>query len=257
MYDPESLPLPESFYDPHEGSLPHIKRMVAERGKDARGPFTFSCNEAQLKQATAVEYGSLTLFDEALGQLLGSLERMGIADDTIIIFSADHGDMFGDHGLMLKFAAHYQGTINVPLLVSGAGIEPGESEALVGLVDLGRTILDLTDCPPYIGMQGHSLRPILEDPQAAVRDAILIEEAYQSDFLDIGQDMSLKTVVTADARLTLYQGFDGGELYDLKNDPAELNNLYGKPEAIQLQLEMVEKLAREMMAHSDLSRYPL
>ncbi len=257
LVDPAAVPLPETFYDPHEDSLPHIKRLLAERGKDALGPFTFSCSESQYRHAAAVEMGAIALLDEAIGRLLDTLDRLNQSENTVIIFCSDHGDMFGDHGLMLKFATHYQSTIQVPLLIAGPGIVPGETESLAGLLDLGRTVLDLAECPPYIGMQGHSLRPILEDPAAAVREAILIEEEYQADFLHIGQDLAMRTLVTADARLTLYEGLTDGELFDLQQDPLELTNLFNRPEGQALRLSMTEQLLREMLAHRDLSRYPI
>ena len=256
MYDPAQMPLPDSFDDPMTDGMPHFKRLLAERGKDSVGPFLFSCNEEQLRMATAVEYGAITFLDEAIGKLLQTLEELGAAENTIILFCSDHGDMFGDHGLMLKIGAHYQGAIQVPLLVAGQGIAPGQTDSLAGLLDIGRTVLDLADCQPYIGMQGHSLRPILEDETAVVRDAVLVEEGYQADLLQIGCDMTMRTLVTADARLTLYEGTPQGELYDLKNDPLELHNLFDKPEHMPLRLEMTEKLLRKMLAHRDLSRYP-
>ncbi|MCB8945084.1 MAG: sulfatase-like hydrolase/transferase [Ardenticatenaceae bacterium] len=256
MYDPAQIPLPESFYDPQTKGMPHFKRLIAERGKDAVGPFLFSCDEAQFRMATAVEYGAITFLDEAIGKLLQKLAELHLADDTIILFCSDHGDMFGDHGLMLKVGTHYQGATQVPLLIAGGGIVPGKTDSLAGLLDVGRTVLDLADCQPYRGMQGCSLRPILGDETAVVRDSVLIEEGYQADFLHVGCDLAMRTVVTADARLTLYEGTAQGELYDLKNDPLELNNLFDEPAHRPLRLEMTEKLLREMLAHRDLSRYP-
>ena len=104
---------------------------------------------------------------------------------------------------MLKFAAHYQ-VLNIPLLISGPGIEPGQTDSIASLLDLGRTFLEMADCQPYIGMQGNSLTPILADPAAEVRDSVLVEESYQADFIGSGRDLDLRTLVTDTARLTIY-----------------------------------------------------
>ncbi|MEM7332992.1 MAG: sulfatase-like hydrolase/transferase [Chloroflexota bacterium] len=257
LYNRDEIPIPETFQNQHEDGMPHLAKLASERGKNAMGPFTFSASLDQYREATAVEYGSITLLDEGIGRLMSHLETLGIADNTLIIFCADHGDLGGDHGLMLKFAAHYQGVLNIPLVIAGPNVSQGQTDSLASLLDVGQTILDVANCQPYIGMQGRSLVPILEDHQATVRDSVLIEESYQADFLNAGKDLCLRTLVTEDARLTMFHGLEDGELYDLGADPLETNNLYNKPEGQTLQNKMMAKLIQEMMAHRDLSRYPI
>ncbi|MFK7805423.1 MAG: sulfatase, partial [Anaerolineae bacterium] len=138
MYDRDAITLPETFHNDHADGMPHLKRMAADRGADKRGPFSFSVSEEQYREATAVEYGSITHLDEGIGRLINKLEELGVADNTVIIFCADHGDLGGDHGLMLKFAAHYQGTIQVPFLIAGPGIQPDKTESMACLLDIGR-----------------------------------------------------------------------------------------------------------------------
>ena len=257
MYDRADVSLPETFFDQHEDGLPHLARLASKRGNDVRGPFTFSISAEQYREATAVEYGAVTLLDENLGRMFDHLAERGVIDNTIIVFCADHGDFGGEHGLMLKFAAHYQGVLHIPLLIAGPEIMPGDTDSLACLLDLGRTILDLANCQPYIGMQGASLRPILDDISAEIRDSVLIEEEYQADFIGHGKDLSLRTLVTDRARLTIYHGLAQGELYDLENDPLETNNLFDKPEGQLLKMEMMTQLVQEMIGHRDLSRYPV
>ncbi|MBC8194123.1 MAG: sulfatase-like hydrolase/transferase, partial [FCB group bacterium] len=256
MYDPKNIPLPESFYDPHLDSMPHVQKLIANRGKDHHGPFPCGIDEEQYRHATAVEYGSISMIDEGIGELLNTLKRLGLEEDTIVVFTSDHADMFGDHGLMLKHALHYQGVVHVPLLVKVPGMTSGKSNSLVSLLDLGQTILDLTGCPEYKGMQGHSIRPILEESTAKVRDRVLIEEGMPVDVT--GQDTAycLRTLVTDNARLTIYDGFEHGELFDLKKDPEEFNNLFAKPEGAALKAEMMEKLAYTMMSYTNYGKAP-
>lgn len=257
MYDRDTIPIPKTFFNQHEDGLSHMKRIADERGKDALGPFTFSASLEQYREATAVEYGAITLLDEGIGRILDHLEAKGIADNTIIIFCADHADLGGDHGFLLKFTAHFQGVLRIPMLIATPNIVPGDSDSLVCLLDLARTILDLASCQPYIGMQGGTLRPILDDATAEVRDSVLVEEAYQADFLDASKELSLRTLITENARLTIYHGLEEGELYDLVADPLETNNLFDRPEAEQLKISMLTKLVQEMIEHRDLSRYPM
>ncbi len=257
MYNRDDIPIPETFFNQHEGGLPHLERMASERGADKHGPFTFSASLEQYREGTAVEYGSITLLDEGIGRIINHLAERGVADNTIIIFCADHADLGGDHGFLLKFAAHYQGVLRVPLLFAGPDILPGDSDSMACLLDLGRTILEMANCQPYIGMQGESLTAVLDDAAAEVRDSVLIEEEYQADFLGVGKDLCLRTLVTETARLTVYHGLEQGELFDLVNDPLETNNLFDQPQGQPLKIEMMTQLLQQMMAHRDLSRYPL
>ncbi len=257
MYDREAIPIPETFYNEHEDGMPQFKKMVSERGANKRGPFSFSPSLEQFKEATAAEYGSITLLDEGIGQLLAKLDELGIADNTVVIFCADHGELGGDHGLILKFASHHQGVIQVPFLIAAPGFDPSQTDSLACLLDIGQTVLDLAGEQPYIGMQGHSLRPVLQDGSAHVRDSVLVEEAYQADFIGLGKDHYMQSIVTDQHRLTIYFGSEMGELYDLENDPLETNNLFDDPQAAELKTQLMSKLIQEMIAHRDLSRYPV
>lgn len=256
MYDADEIPLPSSFYDTHEDSMPFIQEMVANRGNDHRGPFPFCMNEAQYRKATAVEYGSITMLDEAVGELLATLERLGLDENTIIVFTSDHADAFGDHGLMLKHAVHYLGVLNVPLLIKAPNVKADTTQSLASLLDVGQTLLDLADCPEYKGMQGHSLTPILQDPTATVRDRVLVEEGMPVGVTQQGSAYCLRTLVTDEARITLYEGLEHGELFDLQADPDEMKNLFGKPEGQVLQATMMEKLVRTMMAYQHYGKVP-
>ena len=251
MYDADEIPLPATFYDSHEDSMPYVQELVANRGNDHRGPFPFCMDEDQYRKATAVEYGSITMLDEAVGKLLATLERLGLDDNTVIVFTSDHADAFGDHGLMLKHAIHYLGVLQVPLLIHAPGMAAGKCDSLVSLLDIGQTMLDLASCPEYKGMQGHSLSPILAGSAESVRDRVLVEEGMPVDVTGLGSAYCLRTLVTDDARLTIYDGFEHGELFDLRRDPDEMNNLFAKPEGRELRAEMMEKLLYTMMAYTN------
>ncbi len=257
MYDPDSIPLPETFNDSHEDSMPHYRDMLAKRGEDKAGPFPFSLDEDQFRKAAAAEYGMISMIDDGVGELLAALDRLNLSESTIVIFMSDHGDMFGDHGIMLKHATHYDGVIRVPLLIKAPGVTGGKTDSLAGLLDLGKTVLDLAGCSPYIGMQGHSLTPLLNDQESSVRDAVLIEEDLPMDIEGYGSNTCVRTLVTQNTRLTIYACSDHGELFDLQNDPNEMNNHFAKPEGQELRMAMMEKLTREIIDHRDLGKFPI
>ena len=106
-------------------------------------------------------------------------------------------------------------------------------------------------------MQGASLKPLLDNTDAEIRDSVLIEEEYQADFIGHGKDLALRTLVTDTARLTIYYGLEQGELFNLVHDPLEMNNLFDRPEGVELKVEMMTKLLHDMIGHRDLSRYPV
>jgi arylsulfatase A-like enzyme len=188
--------------------------------------------------------------------VLDALQRSGQADDTIVIFTSDHGDMFGDHGLILKMFVHYDGVLRVPFTISGPGITPGVSDSLCNTLDLGETILDLCDVDSFFGSQGISLRPVIDDPAAEVRTELLIEEDQIRDGLSAGVQPRMRTLVTRDARITRYQNLDRHDLYDRANDPDELENRWDDPASGDLRREMGERLTEQMIAAANPSYRP-
>ncbi|MEX0941144.1 MAG: sulfatase-like hydrolase/transferase [Pseudomonadales bacterium] len=256
LFAPDEMHLPQSFDDPHTDSMPHYQLMVAHRGHmlfhnvDGWAP-----TEDQLRHALAAEYGSIALIDDGIGRILQALDAAGVADNTIIIFTSDHGDMFGDHGVMFKHAMHYKGCIRVPLVIARPGDKGQSTDAFAGSIDLARTILDLAEVDGYHGIQGTSLAPLLDDPAASVRDCIYIEEDQKEDMTGGGVDTRMRTLVSNDGRLTLYAGHSHGELF-AGDDLDEMNNLFSKPNGQALRHHMMEQLMREIMTHADVSPRP-
>lgn len=256
MYAPESIPLPRTFEDPHTHSMPFYRARLKYKGMQRFHVQPFAPTADQVRHCAAAEYGMISLIDESIGRVLDALDRGGLADDTVVVFTSDHGDMFGDHGMMLKGGMHYEGCTRVPLLVARPGRPGAATRALAGSIDIAQTLLELAGLPAYHGMQGASLVPILDDPNASVRDEVLVEEDEVFDLAGVGQSLRMRTLITADARLTLYQGTADGELFDLANDPDELDNRYGRPQWAALQSEMTDRMARALMTVADTSPKP-
>ncbi len=244
MYDPDDMPLPATYGDTHENSTWLAKAYANRSGNLDAIVLPFGPDEDQLKHALAAQYGMISLIDDCVGDIQKSLDELGLADNTIVIFTSDHGEMFGDHHIMLKGTMHYQGCIKVPLVINNPGSAAGQSDSLVSSVDLAQTILDLTDIEEYEGMHGTSLKPLLDSPEDQLRSELLIEDDYPADILRTGHPTRMRTLITPEARLTHYLGSDMGELYDFQNDPDELHNRFS--DTSPLRSELGQKLIDQM-----------
>jgi arylsulfatase A-like enzyme len=254
MYSPADYVMPATYHDRHLHSAPHYQQAIKEGPAGLRrGVNMFAPTEIELREMAAKEYGMITMIDDSIGTILQTLEQLGMSDDTIVVFTSDHGDMFGDHGVMLKGGMHYEGCTRVPLLVHVPGQQAGVCGSLVSSLDIGPTLLAQAGLPIFNGMQGFDMSPLLADPKARVRTEIFIEEDQLSDMLHVGTPLRMRTLVTEEARLTMYQGYAGVELFDLKNDPTESHN---QQDNAALRAPMTERLARAMMASDDLSPKP-
>jgi uncharacterized sulfatase len=181
---------------------------------------------------TAGYYGMVSLVDAQVGRVLAALDARGLEEETLIIFTSDHGELLGDHGQLFKGPVHYEGLLRVPLIVRGGQFEVGGSVTEpVGLVDLAPTIVQAAglDVPDW--MEG---RPLLDGP----RQHVLTENDHQAGF-----QISLRTLTTTRHKITRYVGQEAvGELYDLQEDPNERVNLWGSPGAWQLQSDLLSLL---------------
>ena len=164
------------------------------------------------------------------------LEDQGLAENTIVIYSSDHGDWLGDHGLILKGPMHYDGLLRIPLIMRGPNIEAGAiCDEPVSTLDLSATFLDYADTSPRLSQHGQSLRPVLEE--GASRDYALNE--WELLPTRAGVALSLQTVRTKTAKLTIDRLTMTGELYDLAEDPNELVNQFDSPSYAALQAELI------------------
>jgi arylsulfatase A-like enzyme len=192
------------------------------------------------------------MIDEAIGRVVSTLDRLGQTDDTIIVFTSDHGDMMGEHGLMLKGHMPFRGTQQIPLLISAPKCPPGRTDSLASSIDLGPTLMELCGIDAYDGIQGVSLNPILSDPVASVRDHILIEEDFPDFLASVTSTPSkTRTLVTRDTRYT--RNSDGHEMmFDKIADREERRELASSDRPRRS--EMLERLADALIAGADAAR---
>lgn len=252
MYDPGKIELPESF---GQGDLPPIQTLkeALRKGEDPRdnqSPFAVTADE--VRSIIALTYGMITMIDDAIGRVLKQLNSLGIAENTIVIFTTDHGDYMGDHGLMLKLLMHYQGIIRVPFIWHDP-TQPGFGQVDKGLgssIDISATTLARAGIQPFNGMQGRDLLST-EPPEA-----VLVEEDSQRRMIGFDQLQRVRTVVTNRYRMSLREGEDWNELYDLVSDPHEIHNLYDRPSAQPVRHELTEIMLRRIIDLQDRSPLP-
>lgn len=198
-------------------------------------------SDAQLREIIANTYGQIALIDHNVGRILLALDEAGIAENTIVIYSSDHGDWLGDHGLILKGPMHYEGLIRVPLIVRGPGVPKGKVvDAPVSTLDLGATFYDYAGASALMTQHGQTLRPLIETDDATRAFALNEWELLPTR---AGVGLSLRTVRTRRHKLTVDYASGAGEMYDLENDPNEMRNLFDDPAALPMRRELEEMLA--------------
>ncbi|TXT63324.1 MAG: Sulfatase [Promethearchaeota archaeon] len=245
LYSPEDVELPPSF-DDAKNLLEHP--FIGQHIKNARFRHLLPQNvdKETTKRFTALTYGSISMIDDGIGAILNKLEELGLSENTMIIFTSDHGDLCGDHGLILKGPAHYRGLINIPLLWKISGkTKNNVSDSLISTIDLPKTILNLLGIREKYHpkrMQGYDFSAVLENPEKKIRDQILIEHDEE-----ISKDkiMRLRTLVTENYRYTLYDSVsEFGDIFNLKDDPYEMNNLWYKE---NLRNQLNTRMLREII----------
>lgn len=259
MYPPEDIPLPPSFGAAHRDLPPHVRWLRDRRDAGQAVKNTqalFACTEREAREAVALNYGSISMIDDGVGRLLAELGRLGLAAGTVVVFTSDHGDFLGDHQLLLKGPIHYEGLVRTPFIWKDPTAPPRVSGALTQSIDLAPTVLERAGVTAHHGIQGRSLLPLIEGRAEGLRDELVVEEEGQRTYLGFAGRVRMRSLVTARHRLSVYDGVSWGELYDRGEDPHETVNLWDSAGAGKLRAELMERLARAMLAGSDTSPYP-
>ena len=262
MYRPEDAHVPESFFDMGNNPPPTLAWALEERaeGKAVRdqGQFLFVVNEREAREAIALTYGMMACVDDAVGKVLNHLDTLGLSDDTVVLYTSDHGDFLGAHRLLLKGPIHYQSVIRVPFLWRDPGSDQAGTacDALCGTVDLAPTILDRAGLSPYNGMQGRSLLPEAADLLDHGPGCVLVEDDQQRTVLGFASSPRVHTLVDGRWRMSIYDGADWGELYDLEADPLENHNRWSDSAFSETKAALLEAFVRREIALVDRSPLP-
>jgi len=225
MYDPKSIELPKE----PANDLDDIPKPALTRGAP-------NMTDDQRRQAIGAYYACVTHVDKQLGVLLDAMDRNKLWDNTIIVFTADHGWHLDNHGLWGKDSL-FQESAKVPLVIIAPGVTPAKATCprTVEMLDFYPTLAELAGLRPPEKVDGVSIAPLLKDPQAP-RDRPAYSVLRRGKLWGRG-------VYTEAFRYTEWgdEGSKGVELYDLKNDPREFVNLDKDP-ARQADLALLKKL---------------
>jgi arylsulfatase len=227
--------LPEPLF--RESDLAEQKRLaeVNFQGKAKQPTYP------EAKLTIAKYWAQIELIDENVGRMMEALEATGQRENTIVIFMSDHGEMAGDHGLNKKGCRFYEGLVRVPLIFSWPRrFQQGlQSEALVELVDIAPTLLELTGLPVPETMQGKTLLPILEGKADPQQHREFVRCVYYK-VLD-GPESYATMIRTREYKLVNYHGMETGQLFDLEKDPGEFENRWNDPVCAGARFELMRK----------------
>lgn len=251
MYNPDDFEPPENFDS--EASSEMLAWIRREQGTVRglhMGPNPVTKREIQ--EAMALTAGMITMIDDGIGRILDQLRHSGLAENTIVVFTSDHGELLGDHGLIFKGPMHYQSVTRVPLIWNDPRFKQMERTAgIASTLDLCPTILASAGVPAYQGIQGKNLVPALQTG-VKLREATLIEDDYTSEMC-FDQPPRLRTIQTERYRMSIIIGEETAELYDLESDPLETNNIYNDPAYSKVQAGLVLQLVHLMGDAADRS----
>ncbi len=256
MYDPKSVSLPDNW-DCSEDPCGYLERFdrPTHRGWD----------EGILREAIAQTYGMITHIDDCVGRLRDALTELGLTEGTIVVFLSDHGEYLGSHNLLLKGPWPYEPVVRVPLIWhTPQGRKGARVPQPVSHLDFVPTVLD------YAGLgqeafdlrgghrsrrailPGESLRPVIEDGARPQQEGKLIE--YDED--GISTEMCrYRMLITERWKVCVYGGFGDGVLYDLENDPLEMQNLWDDPAHVSVKADMLARLSDRLALTDRMDTY--
>ena len=238
LYPLDSIKLPIEPAD-DEADIP----LPARNGSVEQ--YAMTATPEQRRASIRGYLATVSYMDAQAGRVLDALKRLGVAENTIVVVSGDHGWHLGEHGLWHKRSLFEQ-SARVPFIIHAPGVRGnGQSSAsLVELLDIYPTLCDLAGLKPPAVLQGKSLRPVLNDPRATVHDA-----AFTQARRGAGANNWGRSVRTARWRCTEWdEGRNGIELYDHDSDPGEFTNLANDPRHAAT-LKQLRTLLAERVPH--------
>ena len=264
-HNPCMVPEPwASMYDPREvpfqGLTPEDQKALEEKPRFYRevlekpGPYaaqpsdpglpgagdiaSLDYTDEQARECVAAYYGMVSLLDHHVGRIIDWLEEKGLRENTLIVFTSDHGDCLGDHGYWFKSMVTYDESMRVPLLASCPGLLPeGRTNGEIhNLLDLFPTLFTLADIPVPSYLEGRDLSATWREPRETVTgEAVVEEKPFRTDW-------NKRSLVTPDFVIAFYANRSYGELYDREKDPQRWRNLWNHPDYQSVKAELLTRL---------------
>ena len=239
MPDVDNMPLP--LFQPSELES---QRAFDDIVHHTRIPVDPSDYDA--RRMIAAYYAQIELIDNQVGRMLDQLEATDQRDNTIVIFTSDHGGILGDHGLLKKGCRFYEGAIHVPLIISWPGhfITNHKNTALVELTDIVPTLYEALgmEIPDFV--QGKSLIPLLSEGNSRPVHRNFVRSEYHDslhpDCVRPKYTKSQEWIFNGRYKLVIYHGHNVGELYDLQEDPHEFVNLWDDHDMASIKMALMK-----------------
>ena len=245
MYDPDDMvpgkltPGEHDLNPPHFGKTQEAKPdfSMYKETFGAHGFHSHLIDPKELRRCIATYYGMISLMDQQIGRIMDALERLKLADNTLIVFSTDHGHFLGQHGLIAKGPFHYEDMIRVPMLAwfPGRIAQNTVNSSLQSLVDYSPTFLAAAgiDVPGF--MTGVNQFDVWCGKKDSAREWAVVENRFEPTLVH------LRTYVDERYKITVYRDHDYGEFFDLEQDPGEVHNRWADPEYAGVKSEVLRK----------------
>lgn len=205
-------------------------------------------NERNIKEVHAAYLGMVSLMDQGIGKIIQHLKDTGIYENTLIVFTSDHGDYLGEHQLWGKGLPAYEDIQRIPFIVRYPGCTSGRSHALQSIVDIPQTFMAVSESPLPPGIQGVDQSASWLNPKIHSREWAMLEfRPAESSFMQ-------RTYIEDTYKLVLYHDRDYGELYNLQKDPRQMNNLYEDPEYREIKYALIRRYIDAEMERDGIMR---
>ena len=215
QYNVDEMPLPANVND-DLAKRPGLYRKITR--------YWGHMTERQKREAAACYFALISEIDAQYGRILDWLDKSGQADNTIVVLTSDHGELLGVHSLWFKNIGMFEEANRIPMVLRGPGIAKGVTDARVGLHDVGSTLLELAGLEPIRVPDSRPFTPLLKDPAGQAKN---FRTGYAEYF---GNRLKLTQRAIWDGPWKLvFNGFDIDELYNLDEDPHEMNNRIDDP----------------------------
>lgn len=252
LYDPADVLLPGNFND-----IPTDDDPLKYRNKHKSVKKRYGNSEQEFRELIARYWGLVTQVDMSVGAILDKLESLGLSENTIVVYTSDHGDMMGSHRMVEK-SAMYEESVRIPFLLKDLRLNKSQKivETRVSQIDIVPTLLDLMgrEVPEYL--QGKSLVPALKGEKFPAEDIFIESNSRQDyrsgasgntlledeDIIKSPSSPSIRTVISKDGWKLSLSNRDKSQLFDLNNDPLETTNLYYRKEYSETVKNLSEKI---------------
>jgi arylsulfatase A-like enzyme len=254
QHDPKEIDLPINFNDPLEDDEPLAYRLKREDFlKNGYEQYDLK-KEEDWRQLISKYWGLVTQVDLSIGKILKTLDDLGLSDNTIVVFTSDHGDMMGSHHLLAK-TVMYEEAVKVPWLIRFPQFYRGQNivESPVSHIDMVPTLLDLMELNTDTQLPGQSLTPLIKSNESEAKDVFIQwhpmgnlakgrNPAGSLKNTFPGKKHSTRTVVTREGWKLCLRDRDKNQLYNLNKDPGETTNLYYKDGNKEIITKLADKI---------------